>query len=257
MRQLSQQRVTSYVEARERAPASSRRSSGRARAARVRRTTSPKQIKASSALDSVLIDVAVTDPSPQRAADIANAVGRRLQPPRDELERPTPPGAQPPVAVRVVQPAAVPVEAVVHRTCRMLVLGLAAGLVARGWRGTGPQRARHVGEVARAAARRRRGAEPRHHRLRPAGPEAAADRARGSAVAPVRGLPAAADQPAVRRRRPAAQGHRRHQLACRARARRRRWPTWPSRWPRPATGYSSSRPTCAGRSSPTCSAWNE
>ena len=52
----------------------------------------------------MLIDVAVTDRSPQRAADIANAVGQVFGALVNELERPITPGAQPPVAVRVVQP---------------------------------------------------------------------------------------------------------------------------------------------------------
>ena len=37
-----------------------------------------KQVKASAPLNTVLIDVTVSDPSPQRAADIANAIGNQF-----------------------------------------------------------------------------------------------------------------------------------------------------------------------------------
>ena len=105
--QLSQQRVTSYVEL-----VTSTRVV-EAVAAELRLAAAPadlvKQIKASSNLDSVLIDVEVVDRSPQRSADIANAVARTFVSLVDELERPAETGARPPVAVRGVQPAAAPV----------------------------------------------------------------------------------------------------------------------------------------------------
>jgi capsular exopolysaccharide synthesis family protein len=124
--QLSQQRVTSYVEL----VASTRVT--REVISNLGLAMSPEdlaeQIKASSTLDSVLVDVAVTDTSPQRAADIANSVGLMFSKLVTELERPTAPGAQPPVAVRVVQPAAVPLTQSSTSLPFSLALGLLSGL---------------------------------------------------------------------------------------------------------------------------------
>jgi polysaccharide biosynthesis transport protein len=126
--QLSQERVTSYV----RLVTSPRVIEQVARDLRL--PESPidlaEQVTASSALDSVLIDVAVEDRSPERAAAIANAIGRVFTGLVAEIERPTAIGAQPPVAVRVVQPAAPPVLPSSMELPLMLGLGLAAGLVA-------------------------------------------------------------------------------------------------------------------------------
>jgi len=124
--QLSQQRVTSYVEL----VASPRVTEevGRRLGLAISTDDLAEQIKASSALDSVLVDVAVTDTSPQRAADIANAVGQVFSGLVTELERPTTPGVQPPVAVRVVQPAPVPAIPSSTSLPVALALGLIAGL---------------------------------------------------------------------------------------------------------------------------------
>jgi polysaccharide biosynthesis transport protein len=125
--QLSQQRVTSYVEL----VTSARVAQDVLR--QIGSTEDPtdlvKKIKASSAADSVLIDVEVVDRSPQRAADIANAVARVFASLVDELERPTVAGAQPPVAVRVVQPAAPSVRPSSAGLLELLLLGLLAGTV--------------------------------------------------------------------------------------------------------------------------------
>ena len=125
--QLSQQRVTSYVEL-----VGSTRVTGEV-VRRLGLAASPielaEHINASSALDSVLVDVAVTDRSPQRAADIANAVGQVFGALVNELERPITPGAQPPVAVRVVEAAAVPQEPSSAGLPLLLGLGLLAGLL--------------------------------------------------------------------------------------------------------------------------------
>ena len=124
--QLSQERVSSYV----RLVSSPRVVE---EVARDLRLPDPpvdlaEQVTASSALDSVLIDVAVTDRSAERAATIANAVGTVFTDLVEELERPTAIGAQPPVAVRVVQPAAPPVEPSSISLPVALVLGLLAGV---------------------------------------------------------------------------------------------------------------------------------
>jgi capsular exopolysaccharide synthesis family protein len=123
---LSQQRVTSYVEL-----VSSTRVSGEV----IRRLDLPQtpeelagQITASSTLDSVLIDVAVTDFSPERAAQVANTVGDVFTRLVDELERPTTADGVPPVAVRVVEPAAEPTAPSSTGLPVILALGLLAGL---------------------------------------------------------------------------------------------------------------------------------
>ena len=136
--QLSQERVTSYV----RLVTSPRVIEQVVRDLRL--PESPidlvDQVTASNALDSVLIDVAVEDRSPERAAAIANALGRVFTGLVAELERPTVVGAQPPVAVRVVQPASPPVLPSSMPLPLMLALGLLAGLVA----GVGGAVARHA-----------------------------------------------------------------------------------------------------------------
>ena len=125
--QLSQQRVTSYVEL-----VNSTRVTGQI-VQQLGLTNSPddlaKRIIASSKVDSVLIDVKVKDNSPERAAAIANAVGQVFTRLVDDIERPTTAGAQQPVAVRVVQPAAVPTIASSPGLTALLILGLAVGLV--------------------------------------------------------------------------------------------------------------------------------
>ncbi len=124
--QLSQERVSSYVEL-----------IGRSRVSQeviddlhldMSADQLAAQIKASRTADSVLIDVNVTDGSPQRAADIANAVGRIFSRVVDELEQPRTPGAIPPVTVRVVQPAATPTAPSSTSLPVTLALGLIAGL---------------------------------------------------------------------------------------------------------------------------------
>ncbi len=88
-----------------------------------------KKMTATSKLDSVLLDVTVTDPSAQHAADIANAVGDVFPDLVAELEQPTTPGTRPAVTVRVVQPALVPIVPSSASLPIMLALGLLAGMV--------------------------------------------------------------------------------------------------------------------------------
>ncbi|MDN5861799.1 MAG: polysaccharide biosynthesis tyrosine autokinase, partial [Pseudonocardia sp.] len=123
---LSQQRVTSYVEL---------VTSRRVAADVVRQLNLPltpdqlaAKVKASSALDSVLIDVAVTDESPELAAEIANTTGTVFVGLVAELERPVDPTRPPAVAVRVVQPAPVPERPSSTGLAVTLALGLLAGL---------------------------------------------------------------------------------------------------------------------------------
>jgi polysaccharide biosynthesis transport protein len=124
--QLSQQRVTSYVEL-----VSSRRV-GEDVIRRLRLEETPealaRRITATSALESVLIDVRVVDDDPELSAELANTVGEVFIGLVDELERPVEPGAPQAVAVRVVQPAAVPIEPSSTGLPLMLAVGLLAGL---------------------------------------------------------------------------------------------------------------------------------
>jgi succinoglycan biosynthesis transport protein ExoP len=86
-----------------------------------------RQITASSATDSVLITVEVTDRSPQQAALIANTVGTAFGGLVDELERPLSEEAVPPVAVKVLRAATVPTEPSSLSLPVMLTLGLLSG----------------------------------------------------------------------------------------------------------------------------------
>lgn len=124
--QLSQERVTSYVEL-----VSSTRVS-REVIEELGLVGTPEEvaerIAATSAPDSVLIAVAVTGTDPVRAAEVANVVGTVFTSLVTELERPTGPDGVPPVAVRVVEPAAVPAEPSSPGLAVALALGLLAGV---------------------------------------------------------------------------------------------------------------------------------
>ena len=85
-------------------------------------------ILTSSEVDEVVIDMFVTDSSPQRAADIANTAATVLSEVVDDLERPQTPNGIAPVAVRVVQPATVPVRPSSTGLTKTLALGLLTGL---------------------------------------------------------------------------------------------------------------------------------
>ena len=85
------------------------------------------RIDTSAPLDTVLITVGVSDPSPARARDLADAVGRSLQEVVEDLEDPG--GAtEPPVTLSVVRPAALPDEPSRPRPLLNVGLGLLAGL---------------------------------------------------------------------------------------------------------------------------------
>jgi non-specific protein-tyrosine kinase len=125
---LSQQRVSSYVEL-----------IGRPRVSQevVRDLGLPDspeavagRIRASSAPDSVLIDIAVVDRSPAGAAAIANAVGAVFTNLVAEIEQPSVPGAAAPVVARVVQPATAPATSSSTSLPMSLALGAVVGLAA-------------------------------------------------------------------------------------------------------------------------------
>lgn len=126
--QLSQQRVTSYVQL-----VQSRRVASTV-INELGLDTTPEELQtkiaASSALDSVLITVSVRQPSAQDAATIANTVGRVFADLVDELEQPAIPGNPPSVAVRIVEPAPVPVRPSSTGLSVLLVAGFFVGLTA-------------------------------------------------------------------------------------------------------------------------------
>jgi len=85
------------------------------------------RIQAEAPLDTVLINMDVTDPSPARAGQIANAVARQFVEVVKDLE--TPQGrTSSPVEVSVVRPADVPTAPVSPRPKINLALGLLVGL---------------------------------------------------------------------------------------------------------------------------------
>lgn len=85
------------------------------------------EISATAPLDTVLVDVTVTDASPQRAAAIAGSVGRQFANRVNELETPQGQSVSP-VKVSVAQPPAVPSAPVSPKTKLNLALGLLVGL---------------------------------------------------------------------------------------------------------------------------------
>jgi capsular exopolysaccharide synthesis family protein len=85
-------------------------------------------ITAEVVADTVLIDVAVTDPSPERAARIAEAVGQTFPSLVNELE--TPEGERTsPIKVTVTDPPEIPATASAPSTSRNVTLGALVGLM--------------------------------------------------------------------------------------------------------------------------------
>ena len=125
--QLSEQRVTSYVEL-----VSSTRVSQEV-IDRLNLSVTPeelsKRIAATSKLDSVVIDVAVTGRAPAEATAIANVIGNVFPDLVDQLERPSSPAGTPPVIVRVVEPATSPTDPSSIGLPLAAALALLSGLV--------------------------------------------------------------------------------------------------------------------------------
>jgi non-specific protein-tyrosine kinase len=88
-----------------------------------------KNVTATNPLDTVLIEIAVTDTDPNRAADIANGVAKQLSRVVQEIESPQS-GAPAPVKLTTTQPAGVPTAPVAPRKSLNLALGLLVGLAA-------------------------------------------------------------------------------------------------------------------------------
>lgn len=91
--------------------------------------TLSQRITATAAIDTVLIDVTVSDPSPQQAQRIAEALGEEFPALVARLERPAG-GGQSPVNVTVTEPPTIPVSASSPQTLRNTALGLVIGLLA-------------------------------------------------------------------------------------------------------------------------------
>ncbi|MGY1659602.1 polysaccharide biosynthesis tyrosine autokinase [Geodermatophilus sp. SYSU D00705] len=123
---LSAQRVTSYVEL-----ASSERVAAEV-VDRLGLDETPgqvaSQITASNSPDTVLIYVTVTGTSPDDVTAIANTVGEVVSDLVDDLEAPTVSGGATPVAVRVVEPAALPSSPSSTSLTTALTFGFLAGL---------------------------------------------------------------------------------------------------------------------------------
>lgn len=88
--------------------------------------TLKSKITAKSKPDTVLIDVAVLDPSPIQARDIANALSDEFVVMARELETPSP-GAKPDARVIVEQRALIPTYPVVPKKARNIALGIILG----------------------------------------------------------------------------------------------------------------------------------
>ncbi|MEH0825330.1 MULTISPECIES: polysaccharide biosynthesis tyrosine autokinase [unclassified Micromonospora] len=87
------------------------------------------RIEASSPLGTVLLDVSVTDPSPERARDIANTVATEFTKFITDLETPVG-GSTSPVKATVTKSASLPEAPVSPRTQLNLALGILVGLAA-------------------------------------------------------------------------------------------------------------------------------
>ncbi len=85
------------------------------------------KIRATSKPDTVLINVTVTDPSPVRARDLANALSDEFVVMVRELETPGP-GIRPDARVVVEQRASIPKSPVTPQKATNIALGLVAGL---------------------------------------------------------------------------------------------------------------------------------
>ncbi|MBD1541859.1 polysaccharide biosynthesis tyrosine autokinase [Arthrobacter sp. IA7] len=86
------------------------------------------QVKATTDVNTVLIDIAVEDKSPTMAAAIAHGVADSLVAAVDSLEKPKGGGTSP-VALSVIKPAAAPAAPSAPNTRTNLVLGLFVGLI--------------------------------------------------------------------------------------------------------------------------------
>jgi capsular exopolysaccharide synthesis family protein len=85
------------------------------------------RVTATNPLDTVLIEIAVQDTDPQRAANVANGIAKQLSTVVQTIESPQS-GAPAPVKLTTTQPASVPTTPVAPRKSLNLALGLLVGL---------------------------------------------------------------------------------------------------------------------------------
>jgi len=83
-----------------------------------------KQVKATAPLNTVLIDVTVSDPNPQRAADIANAIGKQFSSTASSLESS---GGSSTVKVSMVKSAIAPTKPASPKKTLNILLGIILG----------------------------------------------------------------------------------------------------------------------------------
>jgi capsular exopolysaccharide synthesis family protein len=89
--------------------------------------TLAKRVTATAPLDTVVLEIAATDQSPQQAARIVNAVGKNLIAAVDDLEKPSNSSTSP-VKISTIQPGVEPTAASSPNVRLNLVLGLILGL---------------------------------------------------------------------------------------------------------------------------------
>lgn len=110
------------------------------------------RVKASSEINTVLIDIAVVDQSPVQAAAIAQAIANSLIRAVDSLERPKTGGSSP-VGLSIIKPAKAPSAPSAPNTRMNLlagfVIGLAAGIAAAILRSTLDNRIRNENDLRR------------------------------------------------------------------------------------------------------------
>lgn len=124
---FSQQRVTSYTELLE-GTTLAQRTLDKLGLGEMSAVDLAGKVTASSTPDTVLIDTAVTDESPERARDLANALSDEFVVMARELETPED-GGPPTARVVVEQYAATPSAPVTPKTTRNVALGLAVGVL--------------------------------------------------------------------------------------------------------------------------------
>ncbi|MDJ0398888.1 polysaccharide biosynthesis tyrosine autokinase [Rhodococcus rhodochrous] len=124
---FSQQRVTSYTELLE-GTTLAQRTLDKLGLDDLSAVQLANMVTASSTPDTVLIDTAVTDESPERARDLANALSDEFVVMARELETPED-GGPPTARVVVEQYAATPSSPVTPKTTRNVALGLAVGVL--------------------------------------------------------------------------------------------------------------------------------
>ncbi|QOH59290.1 polysaccharide biosynthesis tyrosine autokinase [Rhodococcus rhodochrous] len=124
---FSQQRVTSYTELLE-GTTLAQRTLDKLGLSDLSAVDLAGKVTASSTPDTVLIDTAVTDESPERARDLANALSDEFVVMARELETPEN-GGLPTARVVVEQYAATPSSPVTPKTTQNVALGLAIGVL--------------------------------------------------------------------------------------------------------------------------------